>query len=214
MKKQVMALFLAGMLVLGSAVTAFADDSSQQTTSDSTQTPPDLPSDSSGAPGEPPSDSSGAPGGTSSSNISWSGATTITKKTTQSGKTYKSTTADQNAVLVDTDAKVLLKNFTLVKTGGTSASDDYSFYGINSGIIAKGGATLVIKNATIKTSAAGANGVFSYGANNGTTNATGDGTTVNISDSTITTTAQGSGGTGSGDAHRRQGCQMGAAGFT
>ncbi|MCR5785634.1 MAG: hypothetical protein K6G40_08355 [Eubacterium sp.] len=65
---------------------------------------------------------------------------------------------------------------------------------MNSGILAKGGATLIIRNATIKTSAAGANGVFSYGANSGTTNAEGDGTTVRISNSTIRTTGDGSGG--------------------
>ncbi len=134
------------------------------------------------------------PGGTSSSSVSWSGATKITSKTTQSDKTYTSANADENALLVDTSDKVVIKNPTVNKTGGTSASDDYSFYGINSSVMAKGGTTLVIKNGTIQTSAAGANGVFSYGANNGTTNATGDGTTVKITGTTIKTTGDGSGG--------------------
>lgn len=137
----------------------------------------------------------GAPGGSSSSSsVTWSGATEYTSAGAYTGQTYSSTTADQNAVLIDTSDAVTLTNPTVTKSGGTSASDNYSFYGINSGIMVKGGSTTTITGAKITTDAAGANGVFSYGANNGTTNATGDGTTVNISDSTITTTAQGSGG--------------------
>ena len=43
-----------------------------------------------------------APGGnSSSSSVTYSGATTITSATTQTGQTYSSTTADQNAVLVN-----------------------------------------------------------------------------------------------------------------
>ncbi len=57
-----------------------------------------------------------------------------------------------------------------------------------------GGGTTSIVGGTITTSAAGANGTFSYGANSGQTNATGDGTTVYVKDVTITTSAQGSGG--------------------
>lgn len=138
----------------------------------------------------------GGPGGGSSSNVSWTGATEITASTTQTGKTYTSTTADQNALLINASSgsTVNINDATVSKSGGTSASDNYSFYGINSGIMVKGGVTANISGATINTDAEGANGVFSYGANNGSTNATGDGTTVNISDSTITTTGNGSGG--------------------
>jgi len=89
---------------------------------------------------------------------------------------------------------VAIDNPTVTKSGGTSASDNYSFYGINSGIMVKGGGTATITGGTVTTSAAGANGVFSYGANSGSTNAAGDGTTVNISDTVITTTGNGSGG--------------------
>ncbi len=138
---------------------------------------------------------SGGPGGSSSS-VTWSGATTYTSATTTTNETYTSTTADENAVLINTGSNVAvtLNNPTVTKSGGTSASDNYSFYGINSAIMAKGGGTTTIKGGTVTTTAAGANGVFSYGANNGTTNATGDGTTVNVSDMTIKTSAQGSGG--------------------
>lgn len=57
-----------------------------------------------------------------------------------------------------------------------------------------GGGTTSIVGGTVNSAAAGANGIFSYGNNNGTTNADGDGTTVYIEDVEITTTGQGSGG--------------------
>ena len=134
------------------------------------------------------------PGGGSSSSVSWSGANTITSSTTESGKTYTSTSADENALLINTTGTVTITNPTVTKSGGTSASDNYSFYGINSGVMVKGGGTANISGGTITTTAAGANGVFSYGANSGSTNAAGDGTTVNISDTVITTAGNGSGG--------------------
>ena len=145
-------------------------------------TPPD---------GAPPD--GGVPGGDTSS-VTWSGATTFTSAASETGRTYTSTTEDQNAILVDTSSDVSLTNATVTKSGGTSASDNYSFYGINSGIMCKGGGTTTIKNAKIITNAAGANGVFSYGGNASTNATSGDGTTVVISDSEIKTTGDGSGG--------------------
>ena len=135
-------------------------------------------------------------GGGSTSDPTWSGATTITSATTETGKTYSSTSADQNAVLISTGSgvAVTLKNPTVTKSGGTSASDDYSFYGINSAVMCKGGGTTTITGGTVNTTAEGANGVFCYGANSGKTGSTGDETTVNVSDMKITTTGNGSGG--------------------
>ena len=133
-------------------------------------------------------------GGGDSSSVSWSAANSITSATVTSGQNYTSTSADENAVLISTTATVTLNNATVTKSGGTSASDNYSFYGINSAVMCMGGGTTSIVGGTVTTSAAGANGVFSYGANSGQTNATGDGTTVYIKDVTISTTAQGSGG--------------------
>ncbi len=134
------------------------------------------------------------PGGGSSTSVSWSGATTVTSASSQSGQTYASSSADENALLIDTTENVTITDPTVIISGGTSASDNYSFYGINSGILAKGGASVTITGGTVTTDAAGANGVFSYGANSGSTNAIGDGTTVNISGTVITTTGNGSGG--------------------
>ena len=136
----------------------------------------------------------GSPPGGGSGSVSWSGATEITSSTTASNKTYKSTSADENAVLINTSGNVVLNTATVTKSGGTSASDNYSFYGTNSAVMCKGGGTTTIKGATVTTKAAGANGVFCYGGNASTNASSGDGTTVVISDSTITTTGDGSGG--------------------
>ncbi len=148
-----------------------------------------------GTPGEMPGGNPGGPGGQpSSGNVTWSGAETISSSVTEEGKTYSSENADENALLVDTTGSVTITDPTVIKTGGSSASDNYSFYGINSGVMVKGGANVTITGGTVNTEAEGANGVFSYGANSGQTNATGDGTTVNITDTVITTTGNGSGG--------------------
>lgn len=134
------------------------------------------------------------PGGGGSSSVSWSGATEISSAGTYSSKTYKSTTSGQNALLVTSSGKVVLKSPTVTKSGGTSAGDDESFYGINSAICAKDGGTTSISGGTVTTSAAGANGIFSYGGNGGQNGAAGDGTTVIVSNVTIKTTGNGSGG--------------------
>ena len=162
--------------------------------------PPEIPSGEGGG-GTPPNGEGGGGtppegegGGGSSSSVEWTGATTYTEATVTSAQAYTSTTADENAVLISTTGTVTLNNATVTKTGGTSASDNYSFYGINSAIMCMGGGTTSIVGGTVTTDAAGANGIFSYGANNGQTNATGDGTKVYIKDVTINTTQQGSGG--------------------
>ena len=107
---------------------------------------------------------------------------------------YKSTSADENVISVSGDIKSTLSDITITKTGDSDGGDNTSFYGTNSAIIAKEGATLTIKNVTINTDATGANGVFSYGGSATTNNTSSDGTTINISDSTITTTKGNSGG--------------------
>ena len=149
--------------------------------------------------GEPPSGEKpdGAPGGApggDASNISWKGATEITDSGKYSKKTYSSSTADENALLISGNVTPTLNKITVNKTGDGESGDSQSFYGTNSGILAKDGAKVTIKNATVKTSANGANGVFSYGGSATTQNTSSDGTTVNISNSKITTTGDGSGG--------------------
>ena len=100
---------------------------------------------------------------------------------------YSSTNKDENAILVTGDIDASLSNISVTKTGDSDGGDNTSFYGTNSGILAKDGANLTIKNATISTNATGANGVFSYGGTATTNNSSSDNTTINISDSVITT---------------------------
>lgn len=127
-------------------------------------------------------------------NISYSSKNEITSDTELKDETYESTSGDENALLVNGKINVTLDNIIVNKTGDSDGGDNTSFYGTNSGIIAKGGSTLNIKNSTINTNATGANGVFSYGGNVQTNNTNSDNTIINISDSVITTKKDNSGG--------------------
>jgi hypothetical protein len=139
--------------------------------------------------------SNGGPGGMQgSSSATYSAVKEVTEDATITSGEYTSSTADENAFSASGDIDVTLSNVKVEKTGDSDGGDSTSFYGTNSAIIAKNGATLTIKNATITTDATGANGVFSYGGSATTNNANSDGTTVNISDSVITTTKGNSGG--------------------
>ncbi len=136
-------------------------------------------------------DADGSKLATTTTNIDYSSATTLTEDTTITSAAYASETEDENAIAVD-GATVTLDNITVSKTGDSDGGDNTSFYGTNSAIIAKNGATLTITNSTIETNATGANAVFSYGGN--LTSSTSDDTVINISDSTITTYKDNSGG--------------------
>ena len=145
--------------------------------------------------GEPP-DGPGGMGGPGSSNgiAEYTAVNEITDDTNLSNENYNSENADENAVLVSGDIDVSISDSKITKTGDSDGGDSTSFYGTNSGIIAKDGANLTLKNMQISTSAKGANGVFSYGGSATTNNSSNDGTTVTINDSTITTTEDNSGG--------------------
>lgn len=132
--------------------------------------------------------------GNNNSNITYSGVNEIKEDTTISDISYESSNKDENALLVSESVNVSLSNVSVNKTGDSDGGDNTSFYGTNSGIIAKSGAVLNIDNSTIVTNATGANGVFSYGGSATTNNSTNDGTTINISNSKITTSKDNSGG--------------------
>ena len=129
-----------------------------------------------------------------STNISYSAVKEITKSTTETSGVYESTEKNENAILVSGDIDVTLSDISVDKSGDSNGGDNTSFYGINSGIIAKDGASLILKNIKINTNATGANGVFSYGGSATTNNTNSDGTQITISDSKITTTKDNSGG--------------------
>ena len=127
-------------------------------------------------------------------NVSYSAKYETLKDDDLSDETYESNTKDENTILVNGDVDVNMNNITVNKSGDSDGGDNTSFYGINSAILAKSGAIVIIKNSNINTNATGANGVFSYGGSATTNNSSNDGTTVTISDSTITTTKDNSGG--------------------
>lgn len=137
---------------------------------------------------------SNGPGMNNTASISYSASKEITTDEDITSGEYKSETADQNAISVSGKIESILSNITVSKTGDSDGGDNTSFYGTNSAIIAKDGANLTIKDATIRTDATGANGVFSYGGSATTNNSSSDNTTINISDSTITTSKDNSGG--------------------
>ena len=178
---------------------------------DNMGTPPD------GMPGEPPAggmpgdgmgnppEGMGGPGGEGGfggntpagggpSDFEYNADKEITEASEASGEVYASDTADESALIVNTDADVALTDITVTKTGDSNGGDNCNFYGLNAALLAMGGSTVTITGATITSDADGANGVFSYGGNGGRNGAEGDGTTVVMSDSTIVTTGDGSGG--------------------
>ena len=126
-------------------------------------------------------------------NVSYSGVKEITSDEDISSGEYSSSNADENAILIS-GGKSTISDVSVNKTGDSSEGDNTSFYGINSGIVAKDGANVTIKNVTINTDANGANGVFSYGGNATTNNSNSDNTIININDSKITTNKDNSGG--------------------
>lgn len=129
-----------------------------------------------------------------SSSISYKGVEEITQDKKIDSGNFISTTSDENALLISSDIDVDIENISVSKAGDSDGGDNTSFYGINSGIIAKDGAELTLKNITVITNAIGANGIFSYGGSATTNNSKSDGTTITISDSKITTTSDNSGG--------------------
>ena len=128
------------------------------------------------------------------SNATYTATKEITESTTIKKGTYKSTNEDENAISISGDIKAKLSNIKVTKTGDSDGGDNTSFYGTNSGIIAKDGANVTLDNITVNTNATGANGVFSYGGSATTNNSSSDGTTVTIKNSTITTSKDNSGG--------------------
>ena len=141
-------------------------------------------------------DGMATPGMRSASSVEYKAVTTYDSNTNESGQNYNATESDTLAVLVMNKINAVLKDFTLTKTGLSNGGDNTSFYGVNSGIIAKDGASLEIDNAEITTDANGANGVFSFGGTvmSGYQADSGDGTNVTVRDSKITTKQDQSGG--------------------
>ena len=127
--------------------------------------------------------SMGAPGGQQGVPDSYDAANEYTEDAESDGESFVSTGTDENAVLVDSGAKVTIKNAQISsQSSDSTGGDNSSFYGIGAAVLAKDGAVNV-SDSEITTDAAGAAGVFAYG----------DGTAY-VSDTTITTQQDTSGG--------------------
>lgn len=94
--------------------------------------------------------------------------------------TVTSTTDDVSGVYLLNGADITLNDASITTSGDTSSGDDSSFYGLNAGVLATDGSTLVMSGGTVSTSGTGANGVFS----------TGSGTTVTLTNTVIRCTGQ------------------------
>ena len=200
MKNRIIAIIMALALFIIFPANVLAETSETTALEGSPNDPPEGMGEPLEGMGEPPEGGmpggfgGGTPPGGSTSSFEYTGATEITQAMEASGGSYESETADESALIVNTDAEVMLTDITISKTGNSDGGDNCNFYGLNAALLAMGGGTTTITGATITSDASGANGVFSYGGNGGQNGAAGDGTTVVISDSTITTTGDGSGG--------------------
>ncbi|MBR1559051.1 MAG: hypothetical protein IJ646_02300 [Clostridia bacterium] len=199
MKNRIVSILLTLILALTLPLTALAENNSQP--------PEGMPGEPPEGMGEPPEGmgqppEGGMPGGFGGStppgggsgDFEYAASVEFTEAADIEGETYATDTADESALIVNTDAAVTLTDITVDKTGDSNGGDNCNFYGLNAALLVMGGSTTTITGANITSNADGANGVFSYGGNGGHNGAEGDGTTVVISDSTITTTGDGSGG--------------------
>ena len=130
------------------------------------------------ASGEP----GGMPGGSSGEPDSYTAVYEYSKDTAETGSTYESTGADENAVLV-TDGTVEISDAVITRDSDDSTGGDQSsFYGVGAAVLTTGG-TVIVSDSEITTDAAGGAGIFAYG----------DGTAY-VADTTIATEQNTSGG--------------------
>ena len=125
--------------------------------------PPDgKPGDSQGQPGNPPD----GKGGPNTQSYDYTG--TLSGKLTADGEevssdneTINTTTADENAALVENGGTLKITNGKLQKSGDDTNSDNCNFYGINSILLAVGEkSTAYISNSALASDSEGSNGIF------------------------------------------------------
>lgn len=142
--------------------------------------PPDgQPGGGNGQPGTPP-DGQGGPNtqsydysGTLSGKLSADG-----EEVSSDNETISTTTADENAALVENGGTLKITNGKLQKSGDDTNSDNCNFYGINSILLAVGEkSTAYISNSALASDSEGSNAIFAT-----------DGATVYSEKNNITTT--------------------------
>ena len=221
-KKRIFALLMALIIAMACSLSALAEGAAANGNPPEGNPPEGMPGGGSApsggsAPGEPPQGGPGngefpgeppeggmpgeggpgsAPGGFGggSSSFEYAASTEITEETGEADGSYASSESDVSALIIDTDADVVLDNPTVEKTGDSTGGDNCNFYGLNAAVLVMGGSTTTINGGTVTSDADGANGVFCYGGNGAQNGGEGDGTTLYISDTTIATTGDGSGG--------------------
>ena len=122
------------------------------------------------------------PGGTGSSMpVSGTGAYSLSGgSAVKSGAAVTAAATNESGVLVKNSGKLSLQNVAVATTGNSSSSDDSSFYGLDSGVLAFTNATIAETGGTVRTTGYGANAVFAYGS----------GAHITISGTKITATGQ------------------------
>lgn len=118
----------------------------------------------------------------------------ISVETTEKKKTYKSSGADECAIVINAPKKVSLTTPVINKTGDSSNLDNSKLFGLNSGLLAMNGAKLFVSGGTIETKGKGAAGIFAYAGFGESKGRIGDGTNVTLSDAKVTTSGDDSAG--------------------
>lgn len=118
------------------------------------------------------------------SQITTEGVVDVSDSQELSNKTLSATSSDESAIVVNDGGSLNATGLTISKSGDSSNTENSEFYGLNAAVLVQKGSEATIKDTTIKTSATGANAIFSTGEN----------ATLNVSNTKITTTGDSSRG--------------------
>lgn len=118
------------------------------------------------------------------SQITTEGIVDVSDSQELSNKTLSTTSSDESAIVVNDGGSLNATGLTISKSGDSSNTENSEFYGLNAAVLVQKGSEATIKDTTIKTSATGANAIFSTGEN----------ATINVSNTKITTTGDSSRG--------------------
>lgn len=118
------------------------------------------------------------------SQITTEGVVNVSDSQELSNKILSSTSSDESAIVVNNGGSLNAKGLTISKSGDSSNTENSEFYGLNAAFLVQKGSEATIKDTTIKTSATGANAIFSTGEN----------ATISVSNTKITTTGDSSRG--------------------
>lgn len=191
MKKAMAVMFtsILAVTVTSTSIPVYAASTTTSTkssniTQGANQAPPGGAVSGSAPSGAPPAGGGGAGGGSNTMSYDYtgtlSGALTASKKSvTSKSKTYSTSTADQNAALVQNAGTLKITKGTLTKSGDDTNGDNCNFYGLNSILLAvNSDSKAYISDSTLSADSEGSNGIFST-----------DNATVYANNDTITTTA-------------------------